>query len=348
MDTPSAPIVPITLTYRTVLIVSGITALYLLLSAFLIGFKTDQLFLAGLFNVLFWLSAPTRRFIFGFSVFIIFWILFDFMKAFPNYHFNTVHIASVYHAEKNLFGIHIADAINGAPGSAASATPAAVHGSAIPATFPGSAAPGSILTPNEYFQIHHTTFLDILSGFFYLCWIPLPLAFAGYLFYKNKQTLFCFTLTFLLVNLLGFVVYYTYPAAPPWYVQLYGFDFHAHTPGNTAGLGRFDLFFHRPIFASLYAKSSNVFAAMPSLHASYPLIVLYYGIKRTSLRAANILFGIIMGGIWFAAVYSSHHYVLDVMAGICCGLTGIALFNYLFKNVAWFTRFVKTCAGKIS
>jgi hypothetical protein len=307
---------------KTFLIVFGITGLYLLLSAFLIGFKTDQLFLAGLFNLLFWLSAPTRRFILGFSVFIIFWIIFDFMKAFPNYHFNTVHIASIYHAEKSLFGIKIFSAAIGSP--------------------------DIILTPNEYWREHHTTFLDIASGCFYLCWIPLPLAFAGYLFYKDKEILFCFTLTFLLVNLLGFIVYYAYPAAPPWYVQLYGFDFHAHTPGNTAGLGRFDLFFNRPIFSSLYAKSSNVFAAMPSLHASYPLIVLYYGIKRTRLRMANILFGVIMVGIWFAAVYSSHHYVLDVMAGICCGLAGTALFNYLFRKVAWFTRFVKTCADKIS
>jgi hypothetical protein len=318
--TPGAVMVPpspgIPLNYKTFLTVFGITAVYLLLSAVLIGFKTDQLFLAGLFNVLFWLSGPTRRFILGFSVFIIFWIIFDFMKAFPNYQYNTVHIASVYHAEKCLFGIHI--------------------------------APGLVLTPNEFWKIHSHTFLDILSGLFYLCWIPLPLAFAGYLFYKDKETLFRFTLTFLLVNLLGFIVYYAYPAAPPWYVQLYGFDFHAHTPGNTAGLGRFDGYFHRPVFSSLYAKSSNVFAAMPSLHASYPLVVLYYGIRRTSLRWTNVLFGTITAGIWFAAVYSGHHYVLDVLAGICCGLTGITLFNYLFKKVGWFSRFVKTCAARIS
>jgi hypothetical protein len=302
---------PIPINLRTFLIVFSVSAAYLLLSAVLIGFKTDQLFLVGLFNVLFWLSGPTRRFILGFSVFIVFWILFDSMKAFPNYQFNTVHIASIYHAEKTLFGI-------------------------------------GPLTPNEYWQLHHTTFLDIISGFFYLCWIPLPLAFAGYLFYTDKEIFFCFALTFLLVNLLGFVGYYAYPAAPPWYVQLYGFEFNPHTPGNTAGLGRFDLFFHAHIFSGLYAKSSNVFAAMPSLHASYPLIVLYYGVRKTRLRFVNILFALIMVGIWFAAVYSSHHYVLDVLAGICCGLTGITLFNYLYRNVGWFTRFVRACISKIS
>ncbi len=204
-----------------------------------------------------------------------------------------------------------------------------------------------MITPNEYWRSHTHSFLDRLTGLFYLCWIPLPLAFAGYLFYKDKVVFLRFSLTFLLVNLLGFVVYYVYPAAPPWYVQLYGFEFHAHTPGNVAGLGRFDSLVGEPVFASLYAKSSNVFAAMPSLHASYPLIVLYYGIRRR-MGLVNILFGIIMAGIWFAAVYSSHHYVLDVLAGIVCGLVGISLFNYLYGAAGWFRGFVRAYAEKIS
>jgi inositol phosphorylceramide synthase catalytic subunit len=296
------------LTLRTALIATVFSVFYLILSAWLIGYKPDQLVLVLLFNVLFYASNVTRRFILGFSVFIVFWILFDSMKAFPNYRFNTVHIASIYHAELRLFGIH-------GPG-------------------------GLVLTPNQFAFAHRRTFLDIMAGCFYLCWMPLPLAFAGCLFYKNKTAFFCFALTFLLVNLLGFIIYYAYPAAPPWYVQLYGFAFNPHTPGNTAGLGRFDNFFHVSVFSGLYAKSSNVFAAMPSLHAAYPLTVLYYGIKYR-LGWINALFALIVGGIWFAAVYTSHHYVLDVLAGITCGVCGIALFNLLFGNVGWFTRMVK-------
>jgi hypothetical protein len=79
---------------------------------------------------------------------------------------------------------------------------------------------------------------------------------------------------------LGFVVYYAYPAAPPWYIQVHGFNFHPLTQGNTAGLARFDKYFNVTIFKSIYSKGSNVFAAMPSLHSSYPVIVVYYGIKN--------------------------------------------------------------------
>jgi hypothetical protein len=310
MDTGTALSTGTPLTWRNVLIVSGISLLYLSVSAWLMGYKNDQLFLVLLFNGLFYLSGPTRRFILGFTPFIVFWILFDFMKAFPNYWYNTVHIADIYRLEKALFGIH-----------------------------------GQ--TPNEYWLAHRQVALDIAAGCFYLCWIPLPLAFAGYLFYADKSIFFRMTLSFLLVNLLGFVVYYIFPAAPPWYVEQYGFVFHAHTPGNTAGLGRWDSFFHVHVFAGLYAKSSNVFAAMPSLHASYPLVVLYYGI-RCRLRWWNGLFALIMTGIWFAAVYASHHYVLDILAGIGCGIAGIALFNLLYGKVGWFSELVGKWVRAIS
>ena len=279
---------------KDILFTTAISLIYLLLSKILIGYKTDQLVLVFIFNALFYASFPTRKFITGFSVFIIFWVLFDSMKAFPNYLYNTVHIESLYTAEKNLFGIHFQN---------------------------------HIITPNEYWRLHTTTFFDLISGIFYLCWVPVPIIFAMYLFFSNRREQFMhFSLTFLFVNIIGFIIYYIYPAAPPWYVQHYGYQFIAHTPGNTAGLQRFDDFFHAGIFNALYAKSSNVFAAMPSLHSAYPLITLYYGIKNR-LGLINILFAVIMFGIWFAAIYSSHHYVLDVLAGISCAVAGIFIFQ---------------------
>lgn len=89
------------------LLLTGVISLsYLLLSKILVGFKTEQLVLVFIFNALYYISFPTRKFITGFSVFIIFWIVFDYMKAFPNYLYNTVHIESLYNAEKKLFGIY--------------------------------------------------------------------------------------------------------------------------------------------------------------------------------------------------------------------------------------------------
>jgi membrane-associated phospholipid phosphatase len=294
---------------KAILLTSAISIGYLLLSKILIGYKPEQLILVIVFNVLYYVSFATRKFITGFSIYIVFWIIFDYMKAFPNYLYNTVHIEDLYNAEKNLFGIH-------------------TH--------------AVLLTPNEFWQKNTYTLLDILSGIFYLCWVPVPLVFSAYLFFSKKREQFLyFALTFLLVNLIGFVGYYVYPAAPPWYVQLYGFTFNPHTPGNTAGLHRFDDFFHAGIFNALYAKSSNVFAAMPSLHSAYNLIVLYYGVKNR-FGPINIVFAIIAAGIWFAAVYSGHHYLLDVLAGILCAVVGIFVFNrWVVPNKQFQARIVR-------
>ncbi len=54
------------LTLRTALIATVFSVLYLVLSAWLIGYKTDQLVLVLLFNILFYSSNVTRRFILGF------------------------------------------------------------------------------------------------------------------------------------------------------------------------------------------------------------------------------------------------------------------------------------------
>jgi membrane-associated phospholipid phosphatase len=275
------------------------TTVYLLLSYLLIGFKTDQVMLAGIFNGMYFAAPATRRFIKAFSIFIIYWILFDWMKAFPNYRFNDVSIRELYELEKQIFGITVN---------------------------------GSRLTLNEYFGLHHNSFADILAGLFYLCWIPVPLGYAAYLFFKERRRYFEFSLSFFIVNIIGFVGYYLYPAAPPWYVANYGFDFVAATPGNTAGLARFDELTGTGIFAGLYSKSSNVFAAMPSLHAAYMLIATYYSAQNKSNTFRTVLFAIITAGIWFTAVYSYHHYLLDVLAGIACAVLGIWLFQLFIKR----------------
>jgi hypothetical protein len=291
---------------RSILTVSLLSIAYLLLSSWVIGFKADQVVLLVIFNTMFYVSVITRKFIVGFSVFIVYWIIFDYMKAFPNYTVNQVHIADLYNYEKNLFGINYN---------------------------------GRLLTPNEYWNIKATTLLDIIAGLFYICWIPVPLSFAALLFFKNRREFLSFALTFLVVNLLGFIVYYAYPAAPPWYVQQHGFIFHAATPGNTGGLSRFDQYFNVHIFQSIYEKGSNVFAAMPSLHSAYPVIVIYYRFKNR-LGFINIVLVTVMIGIWLTAIYTSHHYILDVLAGIVCAVIGINLYNFLFTRVLFLKGFL--------
>ena len=117
---------------------------------------------------------------------------------------------------------------------------------------------------------------------------------------------------------------------PPWYIESYGFEFDLKVPGNPAGLIHFDEIIGLKIFSSMYSKNANIFATMPSLHAAYPVIAVLYGSlsKKVWLHMAFVLFTF---GIWFSAVYSRHHYVLDVLAGGICALTAYILYQLLSR-----------------
>jgi len=281
------------------LIVPVLSILYLTFAKFTIGIRSDQILLITIVNVCYFLASVTRRLITGLAIMIVYWIIFDSMKAWPNWAYQNVDIVPLYNLEKALFGLREGN---------------------------------HIITPNEYYLTHTNTIMDILSGIFYLSWVPLPLIFAFYLYSVNKNLFLRFFMAFFIVNLIGFVIYYVHPAAPPWYYEIHGPVLNTETKSYAAGLLRFDHFFGIHLFEGMYSKGSNVFAAMPSLHASYPLIGLIYAFKHKS-NAFKIIFAIFMFGIWFSAVYLTHHYILDVIAGIACGLLGVFIFeNILMKN----------------
>jgi hypothetical protein len=263
---------------------------------FFVGLRSEHVGLYVVVVGLYFASPATRRFVLAFGAFVIGWIIYDSLRVFPNYMLNPIHVLEPYLIEKHWFGI--------------------------------MGANQELITLNEYFAEHTTAALDVLSGLFYLGWVPVPLLFGFYLYLTNKALYLRFSYTFLLANLLGFVIYYTYPAAPPWYIELYGFEVKHGTPGNAAGLLNFDAFFGIQLFADMYQKNANVFAAIPSLHSAFPVLCLLYG-RFLGKWWVNLLFSVFVCGIWFAAVYSRHHYFIDVLAGGATALVGYWLFEYL-------------------
>ena len=252
-------------------------------------------------------SLTTRKLAVALLPFFIFGVSYDWMRVFPNYEVNPIDVAGIYNLEKSWFGIN---------------------------------DNGNLLIPCEYFTLYNWKFADFMAGIFYLCWVPVPIAFGIYLYLKKERSLYLrFAMVFLFVNLIGFAGYYIHPAAPPWYAINYGMEAILNTPGNVAGLGRFDELTGLSVFQSIYGRNANVFAAVPSLHAAYMVIPLYYAIVRKSSKMLIALFAIILVGIWCTAVYSSHHYIIDVLLGIFCALLGIFVFEKGLMKIGGFKRF---------
>lgn len=287
---------------------AGALVFWLIVTALFVGFRPEHLALAALIFALFFVAGTTRRLVIALLPFIIFGISYDWMNILPNYKVNTVDVADLYNNEKALFGI---------------------------------ATASGILTPNEYFAIHHCTAMDFLAGIFYLCWVPLPIVYGLYLYFSGRTDAYLhFAIVFLLVNLLGFALYYVHPAAPPWYVAMHGLEAVEGTPGEVAGLGRFDEMTGLGIFNALYARNANVFAAMPSLHSAYTLVAFIYSLRSRSPLGWRITLGMVTLGIWFTAVYTSHHYILDVLGGVATAIAGYVIFEYVLMKIKPFAVFV--------
>lgn len=258
---------------------------------------------------------PTRKFALALTPWLVFACSYDGMRLLPNYEVNPIDTRGIYEAEKSLFGI-------------------------------GTAA--GTLIPGEWFNLHNCAFADFMAGFFYLCWVPVPLGFAIYLYLKGKREMYLrFSLAFLFVNLVGFVGYYIHPAAPPWYVIEHGFTPVLNTSGSVAGLGRFDALVGAPVFHSIYCNNSNVFAAVPSLHAAYMLVATIYAVISRQNKLCIGIFAFICMGIWWTAVYSTHHYIIDVLLGILTTIVALLILERLLLRAEWAKRFMARYAKNI-
>ncbi len=259
---------------------------------------------------------PTRKIALVLTPWAIFGCSYDCMRLLPNYEVNPIDIRGLYETEKQWFGIVTAS---------------------------------GTVTPNEFFSLHHHAVADLWAGFFYLCWVPVPIGFSIYLYIKgDSKNYLRFSTAFLLINFVGFAGYYIHPAAPPWYVMQYGFEPILHTPGNVAGLGRFDQLTGIPVFQALYGKNSNVFAAVPSLHAAYMLVTTIYAIISKQRKTTIGIFAIICVGIWFTAIYSGHHYVIDVLLGILTCFVGIGILEFVLLKIPTVQQFMKQYVQLIS
>lgn len=232
----------------------------------------------------------------------IFVVIYFLLGKWPNYLFNDVDTEGVYMLEKELFGIVVAD--------------------------------GAVLTPSEYFALHHAGWMDVMSAVFYLCWVPLPAIYALVLYWQKRQGLALrLTWAFLITNLVGFAGYYIHPAAPPWYVMKYGFEVIEGTMGSEAGFANADAITGIPFFHWFYCHNANVFAAIPSLHSAYNPIAFYYALCVSRNRVWQTVIAIVMAGIWFSAVYSGHHYVIDVILGTLCSVVGVTIMELSVRYI---------------
>jgi hypothetical protein len=184
------------------------------------------------------------------------------------------------------------------------------------------------MTLNDFFLTHHWTAVDVYCSIPYGAYIFASLGAAVFLYFKDYRACVRYSWIFFLMNVLAYVTYHVYPAAPPWYYHAHGCEI-SMTAMPSAGprLTHVDEVLGITYFHGLYERSSDLYGAVPSLHVAYPLLILIEGWRsfRVPGRVACVIFFLSMG---FAAVYLDHHWVFDVMLGFfyCVGTAALVRF----------------------
>ncbi len=160
----------------------------------------------------------------------------------------------------------------------------------------------SELTLDRWLAGHHTLGL-VLSDYYDNAHFVVTLGVLGFLWWRRADIYRPLRNTLVLVNVIGFVIFWRFPVAPPR--MLDGFTdvvaaSHAFGSWHTGAL----------------ASHANQLAAMPSLHmawAGWCTVALWRISSRKVVRALAVLYPFVTA---LAVLATGNHFVLDIVGGL--------------------------------
>jgi len=162
------------------------------------------------------------------------------------------------------------------------------------------------------FNSHQVSVLDYAVWFTYTTHFFASFVIAGVLWKVDYPRFRRFVALFVGLTLLGYVTYVLYPAMPPWLASQSG-----HLPATTRIVpfvwSHLGIHQAAAIFTGGNRFDNNI-AAMPSLHAAYPMLICLFFWSRANrwFRALLVAYVLAMA---FTLVYAGEHFVIDEFVG---------------------------------
>jgi inositol phosphorylceramide synthase catalytic subunit len=233
-----------------------------------------------------------RSFVVGWAPLFLFWIAYDRLRLIQPMLFDRVAVVWPYELERLAFGWL----------AGGQTPPHAAH--AWLTASAGSLAVDAVRVAAEVVYVSHIFVYPLL----FLVWWLRGLRRDGH---GDRERFAANVRAFTVLNVAGLLCYVLVPAAPPWWVTLNGFaqptaELVAHADLAAAMSGT--------LIQKTIATAPQWFAAIPSLHGGYPVLLLL--VNRESARprtvAAVAAYGV---AIWISTVLLNQHYVIDLVAG---------------------------------
>ena len=186
------------------------------------------------------------------------------------------------------------------------------------------------VTLQDWFQVHHAPFWDVVFAVPYTVFAYLALIYSAYLYFVDRPRMRRYLWAFAIANFISFVVWMAFPAAPPWYIRAHGCDVSMSALPSAAGLLRVDQLFGMHYYETLYSRASSVFGAMPSMHCAYPMLGLLTAWRAATwkTRPIHVLYAITM---FVGSNYLDHHWLWDGIAGVALACIAVWLSGKLLE-----------------
>jgi PAP2 superfamily protein len=166
---------------------------------------------------------------------------------------------------------------------------------------------------------------DYAATIVYFLHFVTPLSFALLLWLRDRGQFQRFMAGFIVLSYAALVTYVVLPAAPPWLAAQHGYL----PPVHQVLTDTLRAFPSRLSLPGIYqAFDPNPVAALPSVHAAYPTLMLLFAVRCFGRRGLLVLpYGV---AVWLAVVYMGEHYVTDVALG-----AAYATGAYVLVDRAW-------------
>lgn len=264
-----------------------------------IGIAPDRYVFVLLLGSLF--IKRTREFILDWIPFLFILISYDFLRSFSDNLGNQVHITELINWEYAIFGF----------------------------------IPTQVLQ-SAFFDPNNLGWYNYFFTIFYFLHFALPLGFGFLLWLTNRGYFRRFVTGICLMSYGAWISYLLYPAAPPWLAARDGYLF-----GVTKILDYTLNFFPEKVSVpTIYHHfTPNEVAAIPSMHAAYPLLVLLFALRFFGYKA--LFFTPYVFVVWFAIVYLGEHYVVDILFGVVYAFIFYFLTEEFFHRFNWSNLYTK-------
>lgn len=229
-----------------------------------------------------------RRFFLDWAPLFTFWLVYDRLRLIQPLLFPHVNVESPFLIERAAFGW-----------LAKGDVPA--HGAHLWL----ASHSGILATAIEWLsQIVYFSHLFVVPLFVAALWI------VGLSHNEHRASFLRYIRAFTALNFSAIVVYLLLPVAPPWWVTLNGM---AQPTAQLVAQADVSSAMPGALIQGMIRNASQWFAAVPSLHGAYPVLLLLLCPRRNRVAFSFIaLYGCAM---WASTVALNQHYVIDLVAG---------------------------------